>query len=131
MVDALTSDHEARPGEPHRYRFHLTNTTDRSLEVVPTAVNSLAGWSGVLLDDDGSRLGGAMHIGPRQSATVIVEVTVPFDARVGDRNTVSLEVTLADDSPAPKGAQETRTDIAARDPKDLEAVGDEFSAGIQ
>jgi PAS domain S-box-containing protein len=96
MVEAMTSDHEVTPGQPNHYRFQLTNTVGSAVAIQPTAVNSLAGWTGVVLQEDGATtLDGLLTIGPWQSTIVVVAVTVPADARVGDRNTISLRLGLA------------------------------------
>ena len=53
--------------------------------------SSLTGWTGRILQEDGATdPDGMLTIGPWQSAIVIVEVTVPSDARAGDLNTISL-----------------------------------------
>jgi hypothetical protein len=92
-VEAMTSDHEVTPGQPNHYRFQLTNTVGSAVVIQPTAVNSLAGWTGVVLQEDGATtLTAPLTIGPWQSEIVVVAVTVPADARVGDRNTISLRL---------------------------------------
>jgi hypothetical protein len=92
-VEAMTSDLEVTPGQPGQYRFHLTNTAAEAVTVRPVAVNSLPGWVGRVLQEDGTMdLDELLTMGPRQSAIVLVEVTVPADARVGDLNTISLRL---------------------------------------
>jgi hypothetical protein len=95
-IEAMTSDHEVTPGQPNHYRFQLTNTVGSAVAIQATAVNSLARWTGVVLQEDGATtLDGPLTIGPWQSEIVVVAVTVPADARVGDRNTIALRLGLA------------------------------------
>jgi hypothetical protein len=89
----MTRDLEVTPGQPDQYRFQLTNSVGEPVTVRPLAVNSLPGWTGHILQEDGTRdQDGLLTIGPWQSAIVIVEVTVPADARLGDLNTISLRL---------------------------------------
>jgi uncharacterized membrane protein len=93
-VEALTPDDEATPGETGRYRFRLTNMADVTVTIAPIATNSHDGWSSELYAADGiTRLADRMTIAPGQAVEVIVKVTVPADARAGDTNTTSLDVT--------------------------------------
>jgi hypothetical protein len=92
-VEAMTSDLEVTPGQPDQYRFQLTNTVGEPVTVRPLAANSLPGWTGRILQEDGAiDQDGSLTIGPWQSAIVIIEVTVPSNARIGDLNTISLRL---------------------------------------
>jgi hypothetical protein len=95
-VEAMTSDLEVTPGQPVQYHFHLTNTVGESVTVRALAVNSRPGWTGRILQTDGTAdPDGLLTIGPWQSVIVIAEVTVPADARVGESNAISLGLEAA------------------------------------
>ena len=96
-VEAMTSALEVTPGQPVQYHFQLTNTVGESVTVRALAVNSLPGWTGRILQEDGPADPDALlTIGPWQSVIVIAEVTVPADARVGDSNAISLRLEPAE-----------------------------------
>jgi hypothetical protein len=96
-IEAMPADHDVMPGEPTRYRFQLTNTARTPLTVLPTVRNSHNGWAGDMLQGDGTTmLDDPLTIGPGESAIVFIALSVPADARVGDRNTISLHLSLAD-----------------------------------
>jgi hypothetical protein len=106
----MTSDLVVTPGQPVQYRFQLTNTFGDAVTVRPLPVNSLPGWTGRILQEDGmTDSDGLLTIAPWQSVIVIAEVTVPADARVGDLNTISLrlESTEATASRDPATAEPT------------------------
>lgn len=118
VVEAMTAEQEASPGQPQAYRFRVTNTAAAPLAVELSAVNSREGWSGtVLREDGGTPLTGAIAIAPSRSVVVVAAVTVPLDARVGDRNRVSLRVSLVGDGAAadvgPTGEAAPEAEIAA------------------
>jgi hypothetical protein len=98
----MTSDLDVTPGQPDHYRFQLTNTAGDAVRVRPVAVNSLEDWIGRIVRVEGASIvDGSLTIGAWQSAIVIIEVTVPTDARVGDLNTVSLRLESTEALAAP------------------------------
>jgi hypothetical protein len=101
-VEVLTAEQEVRPGEPSEYRFQLTNRASVPVTVRPVLVNSLPEWHGEIVAraEDAWR-GDALTIGPEERAIVVVAVTTPGNARVGDRNTISLDLAPADGPAAP------------------------------
>lgn len=101
-VAALTVDQEVRPGEPSQYRFQVTNTASAPVTVRPSAGNSLPGWRGEIVQREGPAWqGDELTLGPGQRVVVIVEVTTPGNARVGDRNTISLDLVPIEEAAAP------------------------------
>lgn len=92
-ITSLTADNRITPGQPSRYHFLLINTADIPALVRPVPTNSLSDWTGRVLDENGSfERNGSLVVEPGQSVNVVIEVTAPSNAHVGDRNTISLQV---------------------------------------
>ena len=116
-VEALTSTEELRPGEAGRLRFRLTNTGDTDAAVQVTTTNSLAEWGSELLATDGaSPLKNLITVSAGASIEVVVRVTAPADAYVGDTNTITLFAAPAD---APPDAANPIVEPAVDPPGDL------------
>jgi hypothetical protein len=115
----MTDGNEVAPAGSSRYRFQLSNASAMPVSVRPSVENSQQGWTGqVLPGDDPAWRDGALTIAPGRTVDVMIEVTAPPDARIGDQNAISLRLDPAEGAPAP-GPREVGP---ARDPIDLARV---------
>ncbi|MEA2525333.1 MAG: hypothetical protein QOF73_2560 [Thermomicrobiales bacterium] len=96
-VEARTTAAAATPGEWVDQWFRVRNTTDADVTVRVTATTSSPRWAAFVFEADGvTPVTGPIVIGAHASADVIVRILVPSDARVGDRNTTTLDARPAD-----------------------------------
>ena len=94
MIEALSEDDLLRPGQSGEYHFHAVNTGDAAATVRFVFANQLPGWTGRIIHVDEALPGDPVLIAPGQSVRVVVAVAAPRDARLGDRNTTTVQAEL-------------------------------------
>ncbi|MEA2525695.1 MAG: hypothetical protein QOF73_2922 [Thermomicrobiales bacterium] len=94
-INARSSDREVHPGEAARYRFRVTNTTDRPVTVRLVTTDSTEGWTSRVYEVDGiTELAGRVKLDAGESIDVIVRVVPPAEVRPGEQNTTALDAVL-------------------------------------
>jgi hypothetical protein len=105
-IEALTADRAVTPGQVSLYRFAVRNSAESAVSVELSAVNTLEGWTGTVLNADGSTPdAGPLTIKAGRAVIVSVAVVVPAEAWVGEQNSVSLGVALVEQPPAAPSEQ--------------------------
>jgi hypothetical protein len=90
-ITGRSPDVSLQPGETARYRFRVTNTTDRVVLVRLATSETSEGWSSSIVDIEGSDvLPEEIVIAAGETVYVTVSVYAPAEARPGSQNTTTL-----------------------------------------